>query len=407
MGARLARSVGQGALVVDFALYLHALHWSAIHIGSLYSVSLLVGALATLLVGPLSDRFGARQFLLGYEGLQIVAAAIALSTTTPIWLALAAIIGAFGRGANGGAGPFAPAEQSWMSRSVRDDAWSRIFHINTSVGLFGMTVGALLATLPGLWAEILPGPEAYRPLFVIVLVGSFFCLLFLQKAEEAPTTGLEPVQQTSATLEHRTPHMDDAKNVSPLWKTLLRFGSINALNGLGIGMVGPLMAYWFHLRFGVGPAAIGGAMALAFFSAAIMSLLGLQLIKRFGMVGTVMRMRLLGLVLLLVLPFVPIFWLAVLIYVARAALNQGSIGSRQALFLGLVEKNKRGLAATVNSLSIQAPRALGPTIAGLFFEAEMLVTPFLIAGVLQGAYLIFFQRFFTNHNRGISDQGRL
>ncbi len=118
MAARVARSVGQGALVVDFALYLHALHWSAIHIGGLYSVSLLVGALATLIVGPLSDRFGAKRFLLGYEGIQIGAAIIALSTAQPVWLSLAAILGAFGRGANGGAGPFAPAEQSWMSRSV-------------------------------------------------------------------------------------------------------------------------------------------------------------------------------------------------------------------------------------------------------------------------------------------------
>ena len=155
------------------------------------------------------------------------------------------------------------------------------------------------------------------------------------------------------------------------------------------------MAYWFHLRFGVGPAAIGGAMALAFVSAAVMSLIGLRLIRRFGLVGTVLRMRLLGLALLLALPFAPFFWVAMLLFIARAALNQGSIGSRQALFLGLVDKSQRGLAATVNSLSVQAPRSIGPTITALFFQAEMLVTPFLIAGVLQGLYLYFFQRFFS------------
>ena len=389
MGARAARSVGQGALVVDFALYLHALHWSALSIGVLYSVSLLVGALATLLVGPLSDHFGAKGFLLGYEGVQLIAASIALSTAQPDWLTLAAILGAFGRGANGGAGPFAPAEQSWMSRSVASEQWGKVFNFNTSIGLLGMAAGAALAALPGILAGVLPSAAAYRPLFLIVLLGSLICLLFLHAAEESP------VDAASAEQSEQVQTAPPAVR-KPIWQVLLTFGTINALNGLGIGMVGPLMAYWFHLRFGVGPAAIGGAMALAFVSAAFMSLIGLRLTRRFGLVGTVLRMRLLGLVLLLVLPFSPFFWLAMLIFIARGALNQGSIGSRQALFLGLVDEDRRGLAATVNSLSVQAPRAIGPMIAALFFQSEMLITPFLIAGVLQGAYLYFFQRFFRN-----------
>ncbi|WP_226857395.1 MFS transporter [Acidithiobacillus concretivorus] len=398
MAARVARSVGQGALVVDFALYLHALHWSAIHIGGLYSVSLLVGALATLIVGPLSDRFGAKRFLLGYEGIQIGTAIIALSTAQPVWLSLAAILGAFGRGANGGAGPFAPAEQSWMSRSVSHKQWGQIFHLNTSVGLAGMAVGALLATLPGLLNGVLPEPEAYRSLFIVVLLGSLYCLFFLLRAEESSLTAEEIDQVAAPATKLENPEII-AGRPSSVGRVLLRFGAINALNGLGIGMVGPLMAYWFHLRFGVGPAAIGAAMALAFFSAALMSLLGLRLTRRFGMVGTVTRMRLLGLIMMLALPFAPVFWLAMLLYIFRAALNQGSIGSRQALFLGLVGKDKRGLAATVNSLSLQAPRAIGPSIAGLFFEAEMLVTPFLLAVALQGMYLVLFRRFFSKQKQ--------
>lgn len=395
MGARAARSVGQGALVADFALYLHALHWSALAIGILYSLSLLVGAAATLLVGPLSDHFGAKGFLLGYEGVQLVAASIALSTTQPIWLGGAAILGAFGRGANGGAGPFAPAEQSWISRSVVEPQWAPIFHFNTSIGLSGMAAGALLAALPSVFEGMLPGAAAYRPLFLIVLIGSVVCLLFLRAAEALPAE--RATEEKSTSVEAAT-----AKTQQPLWRLMLTFGSINTLNGLGIGMVGPLMAYWFHLRFGIGPAAIGGTMAIAFASAAFMSLIGLRLTRRFGLVGTVLRMRLLGLALLLALPFSPFFWLAMLIFIIRAALNQGNIGSRQTLFLGLVDKDRRGLAATINSLSIQAPRAIGPTIAAAFFQWEMLVTPFLIAGALQGAYLYFFQRFF----KGIEKKAR-
>lgn len=36
------------------------------------------------------------------------------------------------------------------------------------------------------------------------------------------------------------------------WR-LFRLMNANALNGLGMGMVGPFIAYWFNIRFGVGP----------------------------------------------------------------------------------------------------------------------------------------------------------
>jgi MFS family permease len=54
--ARTLRSVGQGALVVDFALYLNALHWSAAAIGLVLSGGGLFGAALSLLVGSASDR---------------------------------------------------------------------------------------------------------------------------------------------------------------------------------------------------------------------------------------------------------------------------------------------------------------------------------------------------------------
>ncbi len=390
MAARAARSVGQGALVVDFALYLHALHWTALAIGAVYSASLLLGALATLLVGPASDHFGAKGFLLGYEGLQLACAGIALSSANPWWLGAAAIAAAFGRGANGGAGPFAPAEQSWLSRSMDEGLWGQLFNLNTAVGLFGMGLGAVLAGLPDLLSSWLPGALAYRPLFAVVLLGSLLCLAFLWSAKEG-TPPARALPEDAGQRPDATP--------AP-WRNLFTLAGINALNGLGVGMVGPLMAYWFALRFGVGPAAIGGTMAVGFVAAGVMSLAGGKLTLRFGLVGTVLRLRMLGLAMLLIIPFVPFFWLATILYILRAALNQGSIGSRQALFLSLVDSRRRGLAATFNSISIQVPRAIGPAVAGAFFHLEMLTTPFLLAAAFQGAYLWLYRRFFRGKGIG-------
>ena len=49
LATRALRSVGQGTLVVDFALYLHALQWSAVAIGLLLSASGIFGAALSLL----------------------------------------------------------------------------------------------------------------------------------------------------------------------------------------------------------------------------------------------------------------------------------------------------------------------------------------------------------------------
>ncbi|MDD3759901.1 MAG: MFS transporter [Acidithiobacillus sp.] len=386
LAARAARSVGQGALVVDFALYLHALHWTAVAIGALYSASLLLGGLATLLVGPASDRYGARRFLLGYEGTQIIAAVLALLSSNPAILSIAALLGAFGRGANGGAGPFAPAEQAWLSRSLAQEIWGRVLPINTAIGLAGMGLGAALAALPGQFARALPELLGYRSLFALVLLGALASLWLLYRAREPGPRAVSAAAAEEAASAPTTFH----------WGPLLSFGAINSLNGLGIGLIGPLMAYWMHLRFHAGPALIGPGMAIAFLVAAASSLFSIRLNRRFGMVGTVVRLRLVGLLMLLLIPLAPNFWLAMLAYILRSAMNQGSIGSRQALFLGIVDQRHRGLAATINSLSIQAPRAIGPAIAGLFFAAGLLSWPFYLGAGLQALYLLFFHRFFGN-----------
>ena len=96
MAARAARSLGQGALVTGFTLYLHALGWSAPEIGATLSAALVAGAVLTLTVGPLSDRRGRRLFLLLYEALQAGAALAAFITAWPPALVLAAVAGGFG-----------------------------------------------------------------------------------------------------------------------------------------------------------------------------------------------------------------------------------------------------------------------------------------------------------------------
>lgn len=395
IGARALRSLGQGALVVDFALYLHALRWTPVAIGAVFMGGLVLGGVLTLLLGPLSDRWGRRRFLLAYEVSQMLAALVALLSSHPALIAAAAIVGGFGRGANGSAGPFAPVEQSWLAGEIAPDMRGSVFSLNTALGFFGMALGALGAMLPGLTDDGRPPAVEYRVLFLIVLLGSLACFGLLWGVRDRPRIAPEIVGD-GASPEKKARRVRENG-------LLLRLVGVNAINGLGIGLIGPLMAYWFELRFSVGPAAIAPMMSLAFVVTGLASLLAGRLSRRFGVVDAVVWPRLVGLLLLIPMALSPSFYWAGFFYVLRSGLNRGTVGARQALGVSLVGADRSGLAASLNTVSMMLPLAVGPVVAGAFFQAGWLLPPFVLAAGLQGVYLYLYHRLFRAHDPGRRD----
>ncbi|HVC51074.1 MAG TPA: MFS transporter [Stellaceae bacterium] len=383
IASRAARSLGQGALAVDFALYLAALRWNAVQIGGIYMGGLVIGAGLTLASGPLSDRWGRKPFLLGYGVAQVLAAIVALITSAPGWIVAAAVVGAYGRGANGAAGPFGPVEQAWLSDGLAEADFGAVYSLNSAVGFAGMALGALAAALPALWAGWLPGALRYRPLFLLVLVGSLITPLLLARMTDARHPRGAPEERRSAPAEE--PAARQRQHTM-----LLRLMGINSLNGLAIGVIGPFMALWFQLRFGKGPGAIGPVMALGFFMGAVGAMWSGWLTRRLGTAMTVVAMRLAGLVLLIALPFAPTYGLAAACYVLRSAFNQGTAGARQAVGLRLVGPARRGLAASLNAISMQIPRAVGPVFGGVLLDTGLLALPMLVAAGLQAVYLALY-----------------
>ncbi len=391
MGIRAARSLGQGALVAAFTLYLHALGWHAAAIGATLSAALLVGAVLTLGIGPLSDRIGGRRrFLLLYELMQTGAALLAFSSTRPELLVLAAILGGFGRGANGSAGPFGPLEQAWLALLLPPAQRGRVYSWNTAIGFSGMALGALGAGAVG-WFAPHAGAAPYRWLFLLSLAGSLISAILLLRLREPP-------RPQRAMDDHAAHAEQRAEN-----RRLLQLVLVNSLNGLGIGMIAPLMAYWFLLKFAHGPGSIGPAIAASFAVGAAGSLLAGVLARRHGLIRAVVWMRLTGLLLMLAIPFSPWFALAAALFALRAGMNQGTAGVRQALVAGLTRDHRRGLAASLQNVSIQIPRAIGPLIAGLLLHAHMLTAPFVLAAIFQGAYLLLYARFFRDFAGGGAD----
>jgi MFS family permease len=386
---RALRSIGQGVLVVDWALYLNALGWSGVAIGAVLSGSGLFGAMLSLLVGLISDRLRRKPFLLVYEAVSLFSSIAALLTAQPAILVSAAIASGFGRGANGAAGPFSPAEQAWLAEEVAPQRRGRVYSLNTAMGFFGMALGALVAILPSVWGGWLGGALAYRPLFALVAVTAVGNLVLLGQAHEEYRG---PVYAATLQEHQRETQIRRQEN-----RALEKLVFVNSFNGVAIGLIGPLISYWFAVRFSVGPSAIAPMMALAFAVTGVSSLLTGKLTERIGLVRSVVGARLVGLALLVLLPLMPTYGLASLVYLLRSAFNRGSLGARQALTVGLVRDERRGLATSLNAVSAQLPQSVGPTIAGYLLDVGQLTLPFYIAVVLQGIYLVSYERVFRHY----------
>lgn len=397
--ARAFRSIGQGALVVDLTLYLHAMGWSGLHIGLVLSAAGLFGALLSLGVGITSDRLRRKPFLLIYETIVFLSSIIAFFSNQPVILTTVIIIAGFGRGANGAAGPFSPVEQAWLAEEIRAIKRGSVYSLNTALGFFGMGFGALLAMLPSFFSLLIERgsgtnivhASAFQPLFLIVTIASIINLILLYNADERYSGSRIIKTLKQKKLESDIKHQEN--------KMLTGLVILNSFNGLAIGFTGPLISYWFALRFGVGPASIAPIMAVTFFFTGFSSILTGKVSEKIGIVQSVVWARFFGLILLVILPIIPFFWIASLIYLLRSAFNRGSVGARQALTVGLVRDERRGFATSLNAVSMQIPQSVGPSIAGYLFSAGQLQLPFYAGAFLQGIYLIMYRRFFRHQNK--------
>lgn len=393
LASRFTRSVGQGVLIVDLALYLNALGWSGAAIGLTFSGAGFFAAFGSIAVGVVTDRLRRKPFLIYNEGLTLICGLLLVFGLQPWLLITAIVLAGFGRGQAGSAGPFSPAEQSWLAEAIRPEQRSLVYSLNAALGFLGMAIGAVMAMLPFLWHDALGEAGAFRPLFGIVVVGAAVNIRLLGGARESVRAAKkrrrrEQTKQQWGSSEQRREN-----------RVLIRLVQMNALNGLAIGLTSPLISYWFALKFGVGPETIAPVMAVAFASAGAASLLSTRLTEWLGLVRSVVAARSVGVVMLGVLPLAPFFLLAALFYVLRQASSGGSLGARWAQVVSLVGDERRGLATSANTASFQVPQAFGPAIAGTLIGAGWFAIPFYAGAALQGIYVAAYGRVFGRWER--------
>jgi MFS family permease len=388
LGARFFRSIAQGILAADFALYLRASGWNGAQIGTVLGSGLALAVALTLLAAT-SDRFGRKPFLVVYETLYALSCLAATIAPSAFVLFAAAVVGSFGRGANGAAGPFGAIEKAWLTQGLQKVGWTHVLSLNATLGFIGMAFGAGLGALPGLLhhGSAVPAGD-YALIFPLALLASLACLTCIVLARDR-----HPVERVDAAPEQERA-IRQVEN-----RNLRNLGLVNLLQGTGIGLSGPLVSYWFAVRFGLGPAQIAPVMAGGFLAAAASAQLGARLTADLGLMRTIVPLRAAALLALVLMPLAPNPALAISAYLLNKTLNRGTDGLRASVTAGLVRNRRRGFAGAVTSISRQIPRSIGPLIAGTMMDSGWLAAPFLIGAGFQAAYLYLYQSKFDDRSK--------
>ena len=382
IAARAVRSLGQGALTVDFVLFLGALGWSAGAIGALVGASSLAGAALSLAAGALTDRLGRRPFLLGFQIAIAVLTLGVLVNPAPWLLVVATVLCGYGRGGGGSAGPFAPAERAWLAQNVPAAQRGRTFSLNSAAGFVGMGLGALLGSAVPLLQHWLPGAAAYRALFALVAAAAVVNYgQLVGVREERPAVAPKPAEA------ERTVRRRENRAVGALM-------GVSAVSALGRAVYGPLLPYWFAVRFGAGPASIGPIYAAGFLLATLSALGTGELATRLGLVRSIVAVRLISIATLVAMPLMPAFGWAAALYMLRSVLGRGVSGARQAFTVSLVRDRRRGLASGLSTAARRVPASVGPAIGGWLMGLGELDLPFYIGAAIQLIYAGLFATVF-------------
>ncbi|HUX88625.1 MAG TPA: MFS transporter [Chloroflexota bacterium] len=388
--SRAARSVSQGYLSVIVVLYLLQLSFNAVSLGELFTIGAIISSLLTVLVSLLADQYGRKPFLIIFPLLTVVAGIVFISTRNFWILVAAASLGTLGRaGGAGGAGtggPFYPAQQALIADHAPNNARNSVFAAFSLTDTLASTVGSLLAGIPDLlvnnaqWTSV----DSYKPLFVLTSILGLVTALAILPVHDPFRRRQKADGKSRSFLPRRS------RNV------IGRLAITNLVNGFGVGFFAPFITYWFNARFGSGPGTLGILFAIVNLGATVPYLLAPRLARRLGIVRAVVGVRLLGVILLGLLPIMPTFSLAATIYFFRMISQRLSIPLRQSYSMGVVDKEERSAAAGISNLPSQVSSAVSPLISGYIFENLSLELPFEIAAVLQLINAALFYSLFRN-----------
>lgn len=376
------RALATGFIGVLLGFYLAAIQLDAGSIGIVVGAGLAGVAAGVFVVTVGADRLGHRR-LLQWLTLLSGMGAVVFAFTSNMWFAAGAAFVGMINGMGRDRGGALVLEQAVLPATVGDAQRTQTFAIYHLLQDIGHALGALLAAVPGLIeTHAQPGAElaTFRNSIVVyALVAALPVLLYARLS-----SSVEPVAAARSL------------SMSPQTRAILwKISALFALDSLGGGfLTTALLTYFFHERYGVGPAAMGVLFFAARAANALSHIAAAWLAKRIGLVNTMVFTHIPSSLLLATVAFAPSFPIAAALFLLREGLVEMDVPTRQSYLMAIVRPEERTTVAGVTHLVRLAGWAIAPLLAGFLMQDLALATPLFIGAAMKITYDVLLYRAF-------------
>ena len=369
------RSFVIGFTGVALGLYLAALGYDPALVGGVVASGLAGNAVGVALVAGLGERLGRRRTLIGASVLGAAGlGALAAAPAAPFVVGLAAFLGMV-NGMGRDRGPAQALEQSVLADATSDEhrtaAFVRYTFVQDVLGACGSLAAAVPTVIEHQFGLALV--DAYRATLGAAALLSLVSVLLYTRLPAALA---------------RAPAASHPGRLSPeSRRRVAGLSALFALDSLGGGFIaGSILSYWFFRRFGLG----GEVLGPVFFAAKCLNagsyFAAEALVRRLGLVRTMVFTHLPTSVILLVLPFLPTASLAIALFLVREAFVQMDVPARQSYVAAVTAPGERTAALALTSLVRNVGWAAGPGLAGVTMTAFGLGAPLVAGAVVKAAY---------------------
>ncbi len=383
---RLIRMFAYGFLSVILALYLASLGLTEDRIGLLFSFTLLGDVIVSLILTLVADRVGRRRMLMLGAALMATSGIVFAITSNYVLLVIAGTIGVIAP-SDKDIGPFLSIEQASLSHLVPDARRTQVFAWYNLTGSFASATGSLLCgALIGLMqSNPLSNLDPYRVVIILYAFGGVVLAAvfrFLSPAIEVSANRAGDKRQPFALRQSRG--------------IVLKLSSLFALDAFAGGfIVQSMLALWFHLKFGVAPATLGGIFFGANILAGISALSAARLAARFGLINTMVFTHIPSSLLLILVPLMPNLTLAIVVFLLRFTISQMDVPTRQSYTMAVVRPDERSAASGVTNVVRSVGASISPALCGRLLASPTLMSlPFFLAGGMKILYDMMLYRNF-------------
>ena len=370
--ARGVRAFADGLAALLLPVYLTKLGLSAFAIGAIVTATLFGTALLTLAVGVVANRHSRRRLLIT-AGILMAATGAGFASVTAFWpLLLIAFIGTINP-TSGDAGVFLPLEQTVLAQSVEPKRRTALFVRYSLVGSIAGALGVLAASAPDYAAPWLGSTDLAAMRLMFALYGMLGLLTVLLYRPLSPA--VEAV--------HAAPPAPLRQSKKLVFGLAALFG----MDSFGTGFfVQSLLALWLYRTFAI---SVATTAAILFWSGLLSAgsyLLAVPISRRIGLIKTMVFTHLPSNIFVILIPFAPNLATAIGLLLARSALSQMDVPTRNSYVMAVVAPEERPAAASITAAPKTFAWAAGSLISGYLLALSSFGWPLVIGGAIKGAY---------------------